>query len=116
MSSASFTWDDFWAAYEDSPKEVQEELLKQIDLPALVKKLSFKELVKVFRCAPKEIIDEYTAQESAPESKPAAEPNSKSAAADYVPNFVFWQPPPPPKKSKLPSRINPKDFAKKLIR
>jgi hypothetical protein len=113
MSSVTFTWDDFWAVYEDSPKDIQEEWLKQIDLPDLVRRLSFKELVKVFRCAPKEIVDEYIDHKSEPAPKP--EPETKSAD-DYVPNFVFWQPPPPPKKSKLPPHINPKDFAKKLIR
>lgn len=119
MSSASFTWDDFWAAYDDSPKEVQEELLKQINLPDLVRKLSFKELVKVFRCAPREIIDEYTEQESAPEPKTTTEPKAESSPkTDYVPNFVNYAPPKSDtrKSTKLPRHIDPQKLAKQLIK
>ena len=121
MSGTYFSWDDFWAVYDDSPKEVQEEWLKQINLPDLVKRLSFKEVVKVFRCAPKEIVDEYLEQESDAEKKPAAEPKDESKTdykTGYVPNFVNYVPPKSEtkKSTKLPRHIDPEKLARQLIK
>ena len=49
-------WDSFWAAYDEAPQHIKTELLEQIDLLRLVKKLSLAQRRLVLRSAPEPII------------------------------------------------------------
>lgn len=55
MNSINLTYDDLWSYYKQAGKEVQQEILKQLDLESFLPRVSDKVREEVLRMAPSEI-------------------------------------------------------------
>lgn len=55
MSNFTLTYDDLWAYYKQAQEDVQEDILKQLDLKTFLPRVSVQVRYEILRTAPPEI-------------------------------------------------------------